>query len=103
MARSPVFEWVCDALEQRTDLERLEARGTVRIALREAGLDAAAVTTDQMRVVLDKVLAGELSARAIDDPDAVCEQIAKGLDDAGVEAAPTEPSPEDVFRRLAAN
>ncbi len=31
-----IFEFVADALEQRTDLDKLEARGTVRLALKEA-------------------------------------------------------------------
>ena len=38
------FAHVCEALESKTKRNRLEARGTVRLALREAGLDVSSVT-----------------------------------------------------------
>ena len=39
MADLTAFEQACESLEQLTELSRLEARGTLRIALKEAGLD----------------------------------------------------------------
>ena len=47
MAGSSAFEWLCTALEESTTLERLEARGTVRIALKEAGLEPRTVAFEQ--------------------------------------------------------
>jgi hypothetical protein len=44
MADSPCFDRVCAALESETSLDRIEARGTVRLALKGAGLDAASDT-----------------------------------------------------------
>ena len=35
-----IFDFVADELEKRTDLAKLEARGTVRLALKEADLYA---------------------------------------------------------------
>jgi hypothetical protein len=40
MAESKAFDFVCSELERRTSMTRLEARGTVRIALKDAGLAA---------------------------------------------------------------
>jgi len=79
MANSPVFESTCELLEDRTSLDRLEARGTLRIALRTAGLDAAGVDLRQTTVVLERVLPQELAARGIDDPAEVCAGIAWSL------------------------
>lgn len=100
MADAPAFDWVCSELEQRTSLDRLEARGTVRIALKEAGLDSRSLTPEQMKVVLEKVLPKELGTRGVDDPEGVCRGLASGIMqiDAGSSSGET---PEEVFRRLA--
>lgn len=97
-----VFDLVADELEQRTDLAKLEARGTVRLALREAGLDARSVTLDQMKVLLEKVLPKEMITRGVDGAEQICQAIlavASGSN-AGV-ATPDGESPESIFRRLA--
>jgi hypothetical protein len=72
---SPVFERVSEVLEKRTGMSRLESRGTIRIALKEAGLESSHVNREQMLVVIDKVLPQELLDRGVDDADAVCEFI----------------------------
>jgi len=99
MAESAAFAWLCSELELRSSLDRLEARGTVRIALKQAGLDHKSVTPEQMRVVVEKLLPGELKARSIDD-DALCGALASGLRsvDAGPDRGPE--APDEVFRRL---
>jgi hypothetical protein len=100
MADAPAFDWVCSELEQRTSLDRLEARGTVRIALKEAGLDSRSLTPEQMKVVLEKVLPKELGTRGVDDADGVCRGLAGDVlsIDSGSGGGET---PEEVFRRLA--
>ena len=80
MADSPVFDRTCEELDERTSLERIEVRGTVRIALKKAGLDARSVDATQMGVVLRKVLPGELDARGVEESAAVCDQIAAAID-----------------------
>jgi hypothetical protein len=100
-----IFEQTADGVEERTDLEKLEARGTVRLALKQAGLDAASVTARQMLVVLDQVLPGELEARGVERAQSVCEAIQTALkaahpSDSASESDDAE-SPEAVFRRLA--
>ncbi|MDJ0853082.1 MAG: hypothetical protein QNK04_32325 [Myxococcota bacterium] len=100
MAES-VFEVVAGEVERRTDLSRLEARGTVRLALRESGLDARGVTADQMVVILRRVLPGEMRSRGIDDPEQICAAILVTLSRAPMQPAREPDSPEDIFRRLA--
>lgn len=88
MADSPVFEHTCRELEQRTGLDRLAARGTVRIALRNAGLDVASVDATQMGVVLRRVLPKELGSRGVEDGEALCEAILAGLEAGSFDVAP---------------
>lgn len=99
MSDSPVFELVCNELEQRSTMNRLEARGTVRLALKESGLDPASVTAVQMAVVLKKVLPGELERRRVDAAEGVCAAISHQLSSAAV-ASGTGETPEAVFARL---
>lgn len=100
MADAPAFDWVCNELEQQTSLDRLEARGTVRIALKEAGLNARSLTPDQMKVVLEKLLPKELESRGVSDSEGVCRTLISGIAslDPGDSGGET---PEEVFRRLA--
>jgi hypothetical protein len=100
MADAPAFDWVCTELERRTALDRLEARGTVRLALKQAGLDSRTLTPDQMRVVIEKVMPKELEARGIKDGEGLCRALASGVSSVASTAGGAE-SPEDVFRRLA--
>jgi hypothetical protein len=72
---SPVFERVSEVLEKRTGMSRLESRGTLRIALKQAGLESNHVNREQMLVVIDKVLPQELLDRGVDDAHEVCEFI----------------------------
>lgn len=101
----PIFEHIADGLERRTDLEKLEARGTVRLALKEAGLDAASLTASQALVVLSRVLPRELRARGVEGADSVCEALQTSLVAAHpsdvAAAGDADESPEAVFRRLA--
>jgi len=100
MADSQAFTIACEQLEQASSLERIEARGTVRLALKEAGLDAASVTGSQLTVVVDKILPRELEARGVSDTAGVCGTIKSALAAAPDTDGPGN-SPEDVFSRLA--
>ena len=99
MADSPAFEAACASLEAAGPLNRLEARGTIRLALKQAGLDAKSITGRDLAVVLASVLPGELKARGVAQPEALCARIAQAL--ASVkETAVASDSPEAVFSRL---
>jgi hypothetical protein len=98
MADSAVFESVCAVLEGSSSLDRLESRGTVRLALKQAGLEARTVTASQMTVVLEKVLPSELASRGVDDVDSLLAQAVSAL--SAIESGAQHDSPESVFARL---
>jgi hypothetical protein len=98
VSTAAAFDLVCDELERRTSLDRLQCRGTVRLALKEAGLDAARVVPAEMRVVLERLLPAALRARGVEASEEICQQLAGGL--ATLPAAPAGDTPEAIFRRL---
>lgn len=97
-----IFDLVANELERRTDLAKLEARGTVRLALKEAGLDPRSVTRDQMDVMLERIMPGELRGRGVENGDEVCRGIRTALKSAApADSVPDAETPEAIFRRLA--
>ena len=98
MADSTAFEFACNELERATSLDRLEARGTVRLALKETGLEAQSVTPNQMATVMTKVLPNELATRGVEDGKAICAAIAAAL--AKLPDEDVGDTPEAVFQRL---
>ena len=98
MRESPAFELVAGELEKRTPLKRIEARGTLRLVLKQAGLEPRSATGAQMTVVLRKLMPKALERRTVDDAEHVCEQIAAVLErQAGLDGGE---SAYDHFRRL---
>ncbi len=97
---STVFEWACAELEKSTTMSRLQARGTLRLVLGNAGLDLETLTGRQFRVVAAKLLAKELRARAIADADFICDELQRIPMDVEAGAGLLHPAPEDVFKRL---
>ena len=103
MADTAAFGWLCNELERVTTLNRLEARGTVRIALKQAGLESRSVTPDQMRVVVEKLLPGELETRGVDGASEMRDAMLVGLETLAEEPAQSgsgTDTPDEVFRRL---
>jgi len=92
------FDYLCDELERQSTLERLEARGTVRIAVKQAGLDPLNATPQELAVVVQKVLPGELAARGIANSEALCAELARLV--AGRDAGARRETPEAIFARL---
>jgi len=100
-ADSAVFEWASAALERATTFNSLQARGTVRLALKKAGLDATTVNVIGMTAVISRLLPKELASRKIENGDAICAQLTSELKQADLGAAPAgAQTPEDVFRRI---
>lgn len=96
---SEAFTLVCDHLIRNTGLDRPAARGTVRLALREAGLDATTVSPGQMRVVVNKLLPVELRSLRIADVEGHCHAIEGRL--ARLQKNPAGgDTPERVFERI---
>ena len=98
MADSAAFEKASETLEGTTNLDRLEARGTIRILLRQVGLDAKSVGAKELRVVVEKLLPRELTNRGISNPQDVIAVLQAAL--LSVPERDVGDSPADVFARL---
>jgi hypothetical protein len=98
---SIIFDWVSRELERRTALSRLEARGTLRLVLKHAGLDPTSVSAHQMLVVVERLLPSALSKRKVDSADSLCRVLVDDLRTYAMNApqADTETA-YDVFERL---
>ena len=96
-----LFDCAAEKLESLTDLDRLEARGTLRIGLKEAGLDAKTLSLPQLEAVFDKVMPQQLKLRAVDDAQAICSSVMKEIRIAGVSSDSQAPrSADEIFGRL---
>ena len=96
-----LFDVSAEFLERHTSFNRLEARGTLRIALKAAGIEPESVTTKQMLVVIKKLMPGELQKRDVSEATVVCAAVAKEI--ASVRVAPEADDSDDldsVFGRL---
>jgi hypothetical protein len=97
-----LFDLAAQKLEQHTGFSQLEARGTLRIALKSAGLDPGSFTLDELRVVFEKLMPGELDQRGVKDTAGACSAVMRDLESAPIAATDSSSSsPDDVFRRLA--
>lgn len=95
---SRAFAATCAVIQDRTELDPAVVRGSVRLALREAGLFDAEVTAAEMAVVTKTLLPGELRAGGVDDAEAVCEAIRARL--GTIREDVRDDSPDAVFARL---
>jgi hypothetical protein len=96
-----LFDLAAEQLERHTDLDRLEARGTLRLAVKEAGLDPKGITLGQLQVVFNKVMPNELKVRGIDTADSTCQAIMKAIaSNADPAEAGAKSSVDDIFQRL---
>jgi hypothetical protein len=98
MADSAAFEAACACLENSSSLTKIEARGTIRLALKEAGFEAKTATPEVLSAVVRRLLPAELRSRGIADPVAVCTKIALRLE--GMVSEPAAETAEAVFKRL---
>jgi hypothetical protein len=96
-----LFDLAADQLEQHTGFSRLEARGTLRIAVKDAGLDARSVTPGQLCVVFEKVMPVELEKRGVKNAAEVCSAVIEELANAPASANENFSTDLDgIFRRL---
>lgn len=100
MSDVSVFGFVCEQIERATSLSQLEARGTVRLALKAAGMDAKGITAEQMKVVLAKVMPRELDSRGCENAERLCKEIGERMAGRSFAAPGAGDSPEAVFARL---
>jgi hypothetical protein len=96
-----LFDFAAQCLEQQTSFSRLEARGTLRIALKSAGLDPKTLSVDQLRVVFEKLMPGELEHRGVSDAASVCGAVIGDLANSPSSAdGAASDNVDGIFRRL---
>jgi hypothetical protein len=96
-----LFDIAGERLEGSTGMDRLAARGTLRIALKKAGLDPQSLTLSQLRAVFEKLMPRELEARGVADPVAASKAAIDGIASDANEADLAEAtSPDEIFKRL---
>jgi hypothetical protein len=98
-AGSEAFEAACSALNECTEFGAPEARGTIRLILKEAGLHPSDAFSSQLNVVLENLLPKELDLRGVADSTGVTQTVCcaiAGLADAGT----PDDSPKAIFQRL---
>lgn len=100
MADNALFERVCQEIECGTELTRLSARGAVRLALRDAGLEVATLNVKQASAVLRLVLPAELRKCGVADPESLCAALAREITASSEDAFGAVAAPEDMFRRI---
>ena len=97
-----LFDFAANSLQLHSPFDRLEARGTLRIALKAAGLAPNNLTESQLQVVFEQVMPGELDSRGVSDVTAICAAVIADLESVrGAAADDSVTSPDDIFRRLA--
>lgn len=96
-----LFDSAAEQLERHTDLDRLEARGTLRLAIKQAGLDAKRLTLRQLEAIFAKVMPDQLANRGTDQATSVCAAIMVGIARSADGAATTDAANTDeIFERL---
>ncbi len=97
-----LFDLAAERLAHHTRFDDLAARGTLRLALKTAGLEPNHLTGARLRVVFEKVMPGELDSRGVSGVQAVCAAVLADLArDGGAAEDANTTSPDEVFRRLA--
>ncbi len=97
-----LFDRAADSLEQNSRFDRLEARGTLRLALKAAGLEPKNLTGAQLQVVFEQLMPAELDSRGVNNMQDVCAAVLADLADArDVAADDSATSPDEIFSRLA--
>jgi hypothetical protein len=97
---SPVFERAADELELLSRMSRLETRGTLRLALKEAGLVPKTVNAKAMLVVLDRILPPLLNRRGVQGASDLCRAISAIVRSLTSETSYDIDTPEKVFARI---
>ncbi len=98
MAGSPAFEAVCGELSNAEGMDRWTARGTLQLALMDAGLEASTVSSAQLAIVVERLLPRQLQSHGGVNVEELCTRLQDKL--AKLAAAGGDASAEVVFARL---
>jgi hypothetical protein len=99
MSTSPVFEWLSSEIAKRTTCGLPQSRGTVRLALKDAGLEPRTLNKEQALVIVERLLPRELELRGVSNASALCAELGQALQKLKLEPAGPE-SAESIFSRL---
>ena len=86
MADSPIFDWVAAEIERQTHLERMQARGALRLALKRGGIAPSDVLKEQMRLLLMQLIPAELTKCGVEDAENVCGTVRGRLEQADLQS-----------------
>jgi len=96
-----LFDAAADIIEAQTTLDRLESRGTLRIVLKNAGLDPKTVTLVELGVVFEKRVPDELEKLGVADAEATSRGVWEQVEQCPEAAqAGSDTNVDDTFRRL---
>jgi len=99
-----LFDIAAERLGESSAMDRLAARGTLRLALKQAGLDANNLTILQLRAVFERLMPRELEARGVTNPTASCKVAMDAIESAARETGwEASSSPDEIFKRLGGN
>jgi hypothetical protein len=95
-----LFDIAAERLGESSDMERLAARGTLRLALKQAGLDTDNLTIPQLRTVFEKLMPKELEARGVVDAAASSKAAMDAIERVASETElAASNSPDEIFKR----
>jgi len=102
---SQAYDEFCRQIETCASLTDLQAMGTARILVKEAGLDAKTATPAQLAVVASKLLARQLEVLGVAGSAGVAAKVHAALTaltalTALAPSSAASSAPEAVFRRL---
>ena len=93
-----LFTIVADRLCELCDLDRIESRGTIRIAFKKAGVDVKRFGLVDLEAVFAKIMPEELELRGCVDPGPTCDAIIRSLE--GEAPRTVTGSRDEIIRRL---
>jgi phosphoribosylamine-glycine ligase len=102
VSSSPLFEWLCSEIATRTTLGLPQSRGTVRLALKDAGIELRTLNKGQALVIIDRVLPHELQLRGVGNAATLCAGISQALRALTLQQTGPD-SAEAIFERLGRN
>lgn len=97
-----VFIWAAEALERTTFMNLPQCRGTLRLALKKAGLDPASLTAHELEAVLLRVLPVELEVRGVEGAMQLCRDIETDLAESDLARLDVSPrsNTDSTLRRI---
>jgi hypothetical protein len=98
VAGSTAFEVICGELSSAEGMDRWTARGTLQLALMDAGLEAATVSAAQLEIVVERLLPRQLQSHGGVNVEALCTRLRDKL--ASLPAGNAESSADEVFSRI---